>query len=62
MSKKRKKIIIVNIAIPVNSRVRKKKFEKSRKTSGFEVGDYRNLEFEKFACSIVCCRGSLMCY
>jgi len=59
VSKKGKKLYV---AIPVNSRVREKEFEKNRKTSGFEVGDYRNLECEKCACSIVCCRGSLMCY
>ena len=47
----------MNIAIPVNGRVREKEFEKNRKTSGFEVRDYRNLECEKCSCSIVCCRG-----
>ena len=39
VSKKETKCIIVDIAIPGDSRVHEKEFQKNRKLSEFEVGD-----------------------
>ena len=38
------KCFIVDIAIPGVSTIHEKEFEKNRKISGFEVGDYKNVE------------------
>ena len=49
----------MDIAIPVDSRVREKEFAKIDKSYDLK---WEILECEKCARSIVCCRGSWMCY
>ena len=54
--------MIVDIAIPGDSRLHEKEFEKNKKISGFEVGDWKNVECKKCGCSTGCCWGAWKCY
>ena len=54
--------MIVDIAILGIVGYMKRNLKKNQKISGFEVGDWKNVECKKCGCSTGCCWGAWKCY